>query len=176
MKIVIEGPNNVGKSTFISMLKSTEEFKDFEIEHVDSKCPNDYKFHEDLLKFEQNMIFDRFYIGETIYPILYNREPRMTPETLLKICKEFNNDTYIVVLDADYGFISRAYANKREDVDWDMVTNEKVMFENRYEILKNAGINIIKVKNHFDTEYRGELNAKEAIKILKEFYSNKRGK
>ena len=76
----------------------------------------------------------------------------MTPETLLKICKEFHNDTSIVVLDADYGFISRAYANKREDIDWDMVTNEKIMFENRYEILKNAGINIIKVKNHFDTE------------------------
>lgn len=170
MKIVIEGPNNVGKSTFIAKLKSTEEFKDFEIEHVDSKCPNDYKFHEDLLKFKQGMIFDRFYIGETIYSEIYKREPKMTPETLLKICKDYNHETFIVVIDADYGFIARAYANKGEEVDWDMVATEKMMFENRYELLKSNGINIIKVKQHFDTKYSGEIDADEAIKILKDFY------
>ncbi len=169
MKIVIEGPNNVGKSTLIAAIKSTVEFKDFEIEHVDSKCPNDYKFHEDLLKSSQNMIFDRFYIGETIYPELYGRDSKMTQEQLLKICKDFNNETYIVVVDADYGFIARAYANKNEEIDWDFVTKEKTMFEQRYQLLKNAGVNVIKLKKHFDTSYKGEIDTTAVIEELLKF-------
>lgn len=171
MKIVIEGPNNVGKSTFIAKLKECKEFKDFEIEHVDSKCPNDYKFHETLLSMPQDMIFDRFYIGETIYPGLYDRASKMSIEHLVDICKKYVNDTIIFIVDADCGFIERAYKNKDEQIDWDFVYKEKRMFEERYEMLKNESINIYKIKNHFDTSYAHEFTKDDAIQVAIDFYN-----
>lgn len=172
MKIVIEGPNNVGKSTFIARLKECEEFKNFEIEHVDSHCPNDYEFHETLLNMPQDMIFDRFYIGETIYPALFNRESKMSIKQLIDICKQHNDDTIIFVIDADCGFIDRAYMKKDEQVDWKFVYKEKQMFEERYKTLRASGINIFKVKNHFDTSYTHEFTRDDAIQAAIDFYNS----
>ena len=47
-KIVVEGPNNVGKSTFISKLKELDEFKDWEVIHCTNKTPNTYEYFYEL--------------------------------------------------------------------------------------------------------------------------------
>ena len=164
--IIVEGPNNTGKSTFIRRLVSDPLFNDFEVEHVDSKAPNDYEFHDRLLFQDKNFIFDRFYIGETIYSEIYGRLAKISVEELVKLCTEHDSKSVVVIVDADFGFMSRAYASKGEEVDWSLIYKEKEMFWDRYKALSEAGVDVWWVKNHWDTQY-GETTIDDVISHIK---------
>lgn len=148
MKIAIEGPNNVGKSTFIKMLKERTSFKDYEVEHLSHLTPNDYKFHDDLLNTDGDMIFDRFFLGELVYPNIYNRESKLNVSDVIKICKNHKDDLIIVSLDADYEFIIQANNNKKEFFNYEEVKKEKSGFKNAVKALKDQKISILSYKNH----------------------------
>ena len=145
--IVIEGPNNVGKSTLVSVIKRYGRYKDFDIEHLSNLTPNDYHFHQYLLSdVVMSTIYDRFCFGEVIYSTIYNRNPKLTYEQAIQIVKSFN-DTLFVFVDADWEFITNAYNNKSEQFDFHFVSNEKKMFNDFYNDLKKCK-NVVRVKNH----------------------------
>lgn len=164
MKIVIEGPNNVGKSTFIKNLLKRDTFKDFEVEHLSHLTPNDFEFHRDLLDLPQNMLFDRFYLGEIIYSEIYGRKPKLTKTQLYDLCKEFKRETIIVILDADYEFIVRSNKNKGEEFNYKEVKAEKEGFYNIRKFLKSKGIKVYYYKNHKE----GEEDYKAFIDMLED--------
>ena len=156
MKIIIEGPNGAGKSTFIERLLRTEAFSDFEIEHTSQYSPNDYKFHDNMLKMPQNIVFDRFYIGETIYPVLHKRDAKMTKADYINLYKEYK-DTFVVIIDADYSFICKALSERGEEIDQDFINFEKVEFYNAYKELKNIDpYRVFRIKNHLKGPYKFE--------------------
>ena len=167
MKIIVEGPNNVGKSTFINELLSIDEFKDYRVEHVGSRCPNDIDFHRYFLENYDNIILDRFYVGETIYPDLYGRKGNMTENDLLIMANEFNDQTVHVFIDADIEFIAKAYENKGETPDWKFVYIERKKFFDRYKLLHDSGINCFYIYHRLGGAYLNDLSNEDVIKYLK---------
>lgn len=165
MKIVIEGPNNVGKSTFIKNLLKRDTFKNYEVEHLSHLTPNDYQFHKDLLDLPQDMIFDRFYLGEIIYSEIYGRKPKLTQNKLAELCNQYKDKTIIIVLDADYEFIIRSNKNKNEDFNYEEVKKEKAGFYNIRKFLELKGIEVYYYKNHKEGEedYNNFIDKIESI-------------
>ena len=125
MKLIIEGPNNVGKSTLIHVITEIFSTYEFEVEHLSNLTPNSTEFHKDLLNAPKNVIFDRFCLSEIVYAPIFGRKPKFTLEESISIVDEFKDDTIVVLVDADYEFIVKAYKNKQEDFDYDFVKAEK---------------------------------------------------
>lgn len=160
-KIVIEGPNNVGKSTLIKAIQKI--FPDYEVEHVTAECPNSYEFYNSLLATEEPLIFDRLHLGELVYPNLYGRKANLNWDEFYDLCRDHGNHTLIVLLDADYDFIIRACDAKNERFDFETVEEEKLRF---YELgqqmmkMKGCNLNFIKLKNHWDEETKSIIVGK----------------
>lgn len=146
-KIIIEGPNNVGKSTIIKALQ--KEFG-YQSEHTTGACPNDYGFYATCLDYPEPLIFDRLHVGEMVYPQLFNREANLADEEFRQLLKKHNDDVLIVIMDADYDFIIRSCAAKQEKFDLDFVTRERILFYNVWSIMVDEGFNVLRVKNHWD--------------------------
>lgn len=160
--IIIEGPNNVGKSYLIQKLK--ENCKDYEIEHLSNYCPNTYSFHKDLLNYNKPMLFDRFCIGETIYPKIFNRASKMTFSEVIKLLKEYSDKIILIFVDADYDFIIRAYNNKYETFDYDFVKYEKELFYDAYQkLLKVDNLLVYRFKNHVENKNNYDEFIKQII-------------
>lgn len=158
-KIVIEGPNNVGKSTLIEELRK---YLNWEVEHVTSNCPNDYKFYDDLLSYEEPLIFDRLYLGEKVYPFIYERECKLSNDEFEKLYKNHKEHTLIVILDADFDFIIVANVSKGEKFNYKEVWKEKKGFYEIFKFCKNF-TNVIRLKNHI-----GESNTQYICKKILE--------
>lgn len=152
MKIIIEGPNNVGKSTLIKKLLERETFKNYEVEHLSNKTPNTSEFHRDLLNMPQDMIFDRFFIGETVYPHIYDRDPKLTIDDILSMCVDFIGNYIIIILDADFEFIIQSNKNKSEEFNYEEVLKEKIGFYTTRKILEEHKLPVFFYKNHKDGE------------------------
>ena len=97
MRIIVDGPNNVGKSTFISTMN-----KYLNLEEVrcsdHSKISRDY-FIDVLSK--NNVILDRGPISELVYSSIYNREFNLTIsdiDTILDRCMSNKDNLYIILL------------------------------------------------------------------------------
>lgn len=153
MRIIVEGPNNVGKSTFIDdMMRDIPELRKYHIEHTCSNCPNDYTYHKDLLM-RDNTIFDRFYIGEQIYPELFNRDQKLSLDDAKYLFNLYNN-TIIIFVDADISFIKQACDNKREKFDYHFSMSERRAFVHMYDVFKDIDKQrVFMLENHKDANY-----------------------
>lgn len=154
--IVIEGPNNVGKSTLINKLLNCERFKLWKTEHITERSPNTMEFYDATLRNCRNTIFDRHCIGETIYPLLFNRTNNITPNQMLDLVKEHAN-TLFVIISADLNFINMAYDKKREIPNWYFITEERQMFEDAADMLLEQCPNVIFHMNQSECERMEEL-------------------
>lgn len=153
--IVIEGPNNVGKSTLISKMLDFEAFQDWKTEHITEKSPNTFEFYDATLRNCENTIFDRHCIGETIYPLLFNREPKIDEKQVEDLVVEYT-DTLFIILSADLNFINEAYKNKNEDPNWYFITEEREMFERAARYLSKYH-NVHFLKNEHSVENTDDL-------------------
>lgn len=166
MIIIVEGPNNVGKTSFINKLLNDPNFKHYQVEHVGSKCPNDLAFHRNFLEYYDNLILDRFYVGETIYPQLYGREAKLTIDDLSDLVKEFENNVVHVFVDADIEFIAKAYKNKDEEPDWEFIYKERNMFNNRFKLLRSLGVRCEKLTHRLVELYSNDVSDESMIEWL----------
>lgn len=144
-KIVVEGPNNVGKSTFISKLKRLDEFKDWEVIHCTGDTPNTYEYFYELFTSNRKIIFDRAHVGERVYPIIETRQAKLTEREYIKLCL-LDNVSYIFV-DADTRFIKDAYCNKNETYVSEYIRNERAYFDIMRNGMKTYNDNVILINN-----------------------------
>ena len=154
--IVIEGPNNVGKSTLILKLLDRKEFRGWRTEHVTEKSPNTLDFYDATLSNCEMMIFDRHCIGETIYPYLFNRTPKITENDVVDLI-EAHGDTLFVILSASLDFINNAYASKGETPNWYFITEERQLFEDAAKTLVHKHANVYFHRNEFQFETTDDL-------------------
>lgn len=154
--IVIEGPNNVGKSTFISKLLDRKEFHDWCVEHLTEQSPNNFEFYDATLQNCHDTIFDRHCIGETIYPTLFNRTPNINATDVIDLVKN-HNDTLFIILSADFTFISKAYDAKCETPDWNFITKERQQFESAAKVLMKNNKNVHFFINEYEFETMNDL-------------------
>lgn len=142
-KIILEGPNNVGKSY---LAKKLYDYTNCQIEHLSEKSPNTYTFYYNLLHTSEPLIFDRFALSEFVYSEIEHRNSEIDIENLYTLLN--NKNVLVIYVDADYDFISNSCASKNEVFDYETIFKEKQLFNDLYYTLKHKGINIIKVKNH----------------------------
>jgi len=105
MKIIVEGADGVGKTTIVNYL--AEKFN-LTPRHITSKDLNTFLWYYNLLEDNEDIIFDRHFIGEMIYPYLFNRKPNLTNEQFnVLLNKAFNENYYIFIITADHDVIKK---------------------------------------------------------------------
>lgn len=111
MRIILEGPDGAGKTTIVNKLA-----KDFnlEIQHVSGRDPNNFDWYIETFK-KDNVVFDRHFIGELIYPKVFFREQRLAyteAQTLFNYAKEHN--IIIIIITANEDDILRRFSEREE--------------------------------------------------------------
>lgn len=97
MNVILSGPDSCGKTTLGEKLRDKYNMK---IIHSTATTRNTLEYHLDLLDYHDNTIFDRFSVGEMIFPKIYSRPAKLTEEefyiTLRRVID--NNDIYIIFI------------------------------------------------------------------------------
>lgn len=150
MIIIVEGPNNVGKSTFIKKL--LKKLPNYTVEHTSVICPNNFEYYKLCLSID-NIIYDRLHIGEIVYPQIYSRKQNINDEEF-KYLMNYKNVIYVFI-DADLEFILKGAWNKGEKCNFVESMNEKKLFNQVFNLISNLidDSNVFKIKNHLCNEY-----------------------
>lgn len=123
MKIIVEGPDGVGKSTLVNYIANKYNLS---IYHSSSETKNDLEYHEDLIS-KDNVILDRANLGEIVYPLVYNRETKMDWDKQIDFMNECQDEEiiYIIMYASDFEDLkSRLY--KRGDTNRVLENAEKI--------------------------------------------------
>lgn len=122
--IICSGMDGVGKTTLADKLVKKYNLN---IIHSTSKTRNDFNYHIDLLDYHENTFFDRFHIGELVFPYVYNREPKLTLDEFDKITQRIidNNDLYIIMISSDPSILIKRLQERGEDSAWEIETQTK---------------------------------------------------
>lgn len=114
MNIILEGPDATGKTTLAEKLRDKYNMS---IHHSTSKTRNDLYYHLDLLDYRSNTIFDRFHLGEAVYPTIYNRESKLFEDDIDTINRRIidNNDILIIFTCSNLNIIYDRLKERGED-------------------------------------------------------------
>ena len=101
-KVVLEGSDGIGKTTLAEYL-----LKDygFDTIHSSSETENTLEYHRNILNYDFPAVYDRFNLGEIVYPIIYNRRAKMNfreHEELMQECKDRNDTIYIIMYASNF--------------------------------------------------------------------------
>lgn len=118
-KIVLEGIDGVGKTTFANKLMNNLSSKGM-IVHSDSKTPNTYEWYSELNNNScSNIIFDRYAYGEIVYSKIFNRTSKIGIEDLEKLELELAKlNGYIIYFQASKKLIKKAHLERKENFNW----------------------------------------------------------
>lgn len=119
MNYIFEGANSVGKTTIINKIKS--KLNDYDYVHLDSTTPNDYKYHEELLQ-KDNTLIDRFFLGEIIYSVIFNRNPKLNLSNIETLLSE-NPDNTLFILYCDEEVIKERLLKRNRYDDGRLINN-----------------------------------------------------
>lgn len=104
MKIILEGCEGVGKTTLAQ--KFVEKYK-LDYVHITNKDPNDYSFYKETLR-KEDVVYDRHFLGEMIYPKIYNRKGNLNTRQLKKLLKfARKNKVHILILTTDIEIVQQ---------------------------------------------------------------------
>jgi thymidylate kinase len=73
MRIILEGCDGTGKTT---LAKKLQERYGIDYVHVNRQDPTSYEFYNQTLS-KTDVIWDRHFIGEMIYPTVFKRKPNL---------------------------------------------------------------------------------------------------
>ena len=76
MRIILEGCDGTGKTTLAKLL--ADKYK-LEICHCTQSDPGDFEFYKQTVR-KDNVVWDRHTIGELIYPDVFGRKQKLSPE------------------------------------------------------------------------------------------------
>ena len=111
-RIIVEGCDGTGKTT---LCKQLAEKYGWDIVHVTSKDPNDFDFYKQTMR-KTNVVFDRHFIGEMIYPRVYNRKGNLDRHDLEYFIKEsYKQKCPVIVLTADIEELKRRLSIRGEE-------------------------------------------------------------
>ena len=122
MKIILEGVDGAGKTTLAKILA---EKYGLDICHCTQHDPADFNFYKETLR-KENVVWDRHTVGELIYPIVFDREAKVTPyEVRAIISMAKASGVKMFILTSEIGVLkSRIKGRKNEhpkitsNLDW----------------------------------------------------------
>lgn len=155
MRVIIEGADLVGKTTITEYLM--EKYNLSRV-HTTSRDPNTYDFYKHTLD-KQDVVFDRHFIGEMIYPSIFNREGNLDEKKFKQLLNKANELHYrIFVITVDDELLKQRLKIRKEPKEV-----EKRIFEinrkfkeiaNKYniKILDMTNMTIKEIKERIDYE------------------------
>ena len=113
MNVILEGLDAAGKTTLAEKLRDKHGMS---IIHSTAKTRNDLFYHLDLLDYRTNTVFDRFHVGEYVYPKVYKRDVKIDDEGFAQIEKRIidNNDMFIIFIASDMEIINKRLIERDE--------------------------------------------------------------
>ena len=109
--IIIEGCDGTGKTTLCRLLARKY---GWDTVHVTSKDPNDFDFYKQTLR-KTNVVYDRHFLGELIYPKVYDRKGNLNVYDADWFRKySLETKTCIIVLTTDIDEIKRRLTERGE--------------------------------------------------------------
>lgn len=127
MKIILEGPDGIGKSTLADYISKKY---DHYIIHSTSQTENTLEYHNKLLS-GNNVILDRANLGEIVYPIIYNREPKMSWIEQMTFMLTFKG-IYIIFYASDFNDLKERLHNRG---DTEEILKNARLINNLYKLL-----------------------------------------
>ena len=123
MNIILEGPDGIGKSTLAYYIVNKY---GFEYSHFPSA---DYNTHINAL-YKDNTVFDRFHIGELVYPEIYSRVPKLNFDEANKIMRAIvdNNDIFIIFITSDTSILKERLKERGELNYLDEIDQQNELF------------------------------------------------
>lgn len=98
MRIILEGADGTGKTTLAKILADRY---GLDICHCTQDDPGDFPFYQQTLR-KENVVWDRHTLGELIYPDIFGRQQKISPEDArLLLHNARNEDVKVFVLTAD---------------------------------------------------------------------------
>jgi len=144
MIIIIEGPNMTTKSSLVKKLS-----KSFNLKIIkESKPPirDGFEYYiKRISELEDNIVLDRFHLGEYVYPILMkdDRKPLAHNEQNYLENLLIKKKAILIKLDATQEFKERIFDTRGEDfIKKDMIKEESLLFNVAYErsIMKKVSL------------------------------------
>ena len=114
MNVILEGLDAAGKTTLAEKLR--DKFG-MSILHSTAETRNDLYYHLDLLDYRTNTVFDRFHVGEFVYPKVYGRKAKMNNKELEEVEKRIidNNDLFIIFIASKMDIINERLIARGEN-------------------------------------------------------------
>lgn len=127
-EIILEGCEGVGKTTLAEKL-----IKKYNLDyiHITSKDPNDYNFYKQTMR-KEDVVFDRHFIGEMIYPQIYNRKGNLNKRKFNKLLKFAKKEkVHIIILTADVNVIEKRI-KERNKYKPEFITTKLKQIHNKF--------------------------------------------
>lgn len=95
MRIILDGPDGVGKSTLAKKIQ--ERFNITSYIHLTGNDPKDFNFYDAMIS-KTDVIFDRSFLSERIYAKVFEREPVLTLKELSLLTYTAEEKDIIVII------------------------------------------------------------------------------
>lgn len=125
MNIIIEGTDGTGKSTLAKYLQDNFNLK---YQHSSNETDNNFDYHFELLDSKENIVLDRFQLGEIIYPMFTpDREPKITLSQAVMLSRM--EDTLTIILYASDTSILKDRLHERGELYSPLYDTVNIMFK-----------------------------------------------
>lgn len=154
IKIILEGVDGSGKTTLANKIKDAFPNKNFKIVHLTRETPNNREYFESLLFSKDNIIFDRFHIGQFIYQTEEQRKNNgwMSDDDLRKFENLINHMKAIVKIIYVNSSTETCLINCKKDSEDSHYTHEYIeSLKNKYmEFIKRSSNDIWIYENTYE--------------------------
>ena len=143
MRIILEGADGTGKTTLANILAHKY---GLDICHCTQHDPADFNFYRETMR-KENVIWDRHTIGELIYPIVFDRVAKVTPqEAKAIISMAIAEDVKIFVLTCDQEILEKRVAER--GIEHEKITENLAWIDQKFkECARWLGVPIIDTSN-----------------------------
>ena len=134
--VIFEGPDATGKSTFIKYLQDKYGYSSMACGKLGK---NDFSYFRDLLDLD-NFAFDRHYISEYLFAILYNRERKLSFEETEQLFKAVMDTGTILVMftTSDISILNARFIERGEYDYLKEIDDQLQLFNSYIEWIKKA--------------------------------------
>lgn len=158
MNIIIEGPKGTGKSTICKKIEKECKFRYY---HSTQNTLNTFSYHLNLLDSEYDCIFDRFHLGELVYPIVYHRKGKLSVKNIIALSRQLNT-LQIVLYSSDTNIIIQRICERDNRNDLTSTEKSEIFESNKLfkvfgEFLEAMGCNIKLIDIANDNSWKKEL-------------------